>query len=319
MTTRLQQRRARLRAEYGFDFPDDFYRFWEFVNRLSPLEPLSALADLGITLVGPFDVLAGRFDGRVPKHSLLLHWRYHADPPEFFTVLAGDTDRLHWGYWLDEPGEPGSAVAHYYASEGLALEVDGDDLFDAVRLHLEHLHADLDTYREEDPDSADEYAQRLRRLAALRERLLPITERPEVGEAYASKYARQSERQRRVIARTRGGIGIVAPHETYRPLARKDKELWAEIKRSKDPGDLVALARQALRDGFPATALKLGQDLWGLAGSVKSGYAVELLDAAYAALGRETLRRVLQTHAANRDLPLVDILSEEESDLDDTD
>ena len=27
-----------------------------------------------------------------PRLSLLLHWRYYADPPEFFTVLAGDTD-----------------------------------------------------------------------------------------------------------------------------------------------------------------------------------------------------------------------------------
>ena len=75
MSTRLHQRRARLRAEYGFDFPDDFYRFWEFANRLSPLEPLRALEDLDIHLVGPFEVLAGRFDGRVPRHSLLLHWR----------------------------------------------------------------------------------------------------------------------------------------------------------------------------------------------------------------------------------------------------
>src|SRR5262245_48267968 len=99
MSTRLQQRRARLRAEYGFDFPEDFYRFCNFVNRLAPLAPLQALGEMGIQLVGPFEVLAGRFDGRVPKHSLLLHWRYHDDPPEFFTVLAGSGDGHHWGYW----------------------------------------------------------------------------------------------------------------------------------------------------------------------------------------------------------------------------
>src|SRR5262245_43762731 len=160
--SRLQQRRARLRAEYGFDFPEDFYRFWDFLNRLSPLEPLRALEGLGITPVGPFEVLSGRFDGRVTKHSLLLHWRYHDDPPEFFTALAGDVDRLHWGYWLDDPDRgPEGCVASYYASEGLDLTADGDDLFAAVRLHLEHLHADCLTYRDEDPESAPEYDQRL--------------------------------------------------------------------------------------------------------------------------------------------------------------
>ena len=57
-------RRQQLRALYGFDFPEDFFRFWEFVNRLQPLEPLRALDDHSIQLVGPFEILAGRFDKR---------------------------------------------------------------------------------------------------------------------------------------------------------------------------------------------------------------------------------------------------------------
>jgi hypothetical protein len=47
---------------------------------------------------------------------------------------------------------------------------------------------------------------------------------------------------------------------------------------------------------------------------VKSAYACELLDESYAALGREILRCVLQTHRANRDLPSVDILEDEDSE-----
>src|SRR3954469_8750411 len=141
-SSRQQQRRARLRAEYGFDFPDDFYRFWDLASRLSPLEPLHAFGDLGVALVGPFEVLAGRFDGRVPKHSLLLHWRYHLDPPEFFTVLAGGSDGLHWGYYLDDPDGGGGCIASYYAQDAFELSVDGDTLFEAVRLHLEYCHGD---------------------------------------------------------------------------------------------------------------------------------------------------------------------------------
>ena len=71
-------------------------------------------------------------------------------------------------------------------------------------------------------------------------------------------------------------------------------------------------ARQALRDGFPASALELGKNLWATGDERKSELAYELLDAAYAALGRESLRQVLNTHRANRDLPSVDILEVEE-------
>jgi hypothetical protein len=311
--SRLQQRRARVRAEYGFDFPDDFYRFWDFLSRLAPLEPLRALDELGVTPVGPFEVLAGRFDGRVSRHSLLLHWRYYADPPEFFTVLAGDTDRLHWGYWLDDPDHgPGGCVASYYASDGLDLEANGDDLFAAVRLHLEYLHADNQTYRNEDPESADEYGRRLERLAELRERLAPFAGGSGVGDVYVQAFARRTSRAGRVIARTRTGLGIVAPRELYRPLSRTDKPLWTYLRKTKNPRAVVEEARQALHDGHPATALKLGQDLWAMGGP-RGGYAEELLDEAYAALGRETLRRVLQTHVANRALPSVDILEQAEA------
>ncbi len=76
---------------------------------------------------------------------------------------------------------------------------------------------------------------------------------------------------------------------------------------------MVAEARQALREGFPGTALKLGKDLWAVGGERHTEYAYELLDAAYAALGREVLREVLRIHRANRDLPSVDILDAEQS------
>ncbi len=112
----MRDRRQQLRELYGFDFPDDFFRFWEFVNRLQPLEPLKALLDLSIQLVGPFEVLAGRFDGRTPRFSLLLHWRYYLDPPEFFTVLAGGEEGRHWGYYLDDPPTCSGCVASYRAA-----------------------------------------------------------------------------------------------------------------------------------------------------------------------------------------------------------
>jgi hypothetical protein len=315
MSTRLQQRRARLRAEYGFDFPEDFYAFWEFANRLSPLDPLHALADpLNVTLVGPFEVLAGRFDGRVPRHSLLLHWRYYDDPPEFFTVLSGHTDGLHFGYFLDEPDRGGGCVAHYYARDAYEFTVDGDTLFEAARLELELSCRDWEEYRDDDPENADEYDTDLEKAAALRRRLTEYAtgDRPETGDEYAELYLGDSSRNDRVVAETMEGMGVVAPAGLYRPLSLPDERLWRLLRRKgTDPAGVVEEARRALRDGFPATALKLGKDLWATTGARKAEYAYELLDAAYQALGRETPRRVLQTHRANRDLPSVDILDDE--------
>ncbi len=106
-------------------------------------------------------------------------------------------------------------------------------------------------------------------------------------------------------------MGVVAPPETYRPLSLPDKKLRSVLRREDDPIALVEEARQALRDGFPATALKLGKELWPLPGARKTEYAYELLDAAYAALGREVLRQVLRTHREHRELPSVDIFDAE--------
>jgi hypothetical protein len=300
-----------LRRLYGFDFPDDLFRFWDFANRLRPLEPLAALADVGVQLAGPFDVLAGRFDRRTSRLSMLLHWRYHDDPPEFFTALLGDTDGLHWGYYLDDPAARLGCVASYYTEDAFELMTDGDTLFEALRLHLEQRHRDCVEYREFDPQHAADYDATLAELAELRRKLqvYETGDRPEVGEAYVEKYVAERRRAKQIIAMTLDGMGIVAPRELYRPLSLKDKKLWKVLWSEDDPAALVEEARRALRDGFPATALKLGKDLWAVSGERHTEYAYELLDAAYAALRRDVLREVLREHRKHRDLPVVDLLA----------
>ncbi len=105
-------------------------------------------------------------------------------------------------------------------------------------------------------------------------------------------------------------MGIVVHPELYRPLSLKDKALWRRLWKEADPLELVEEARQALRDGYPGTALKLGKELWAVGGNRNSDYAFELLDAAYPALGRDVLRAVLRAHRAGRDRPWLDVLQE---------
>lgn len=310
----MSSRRDQLRHLYGFDFPDDLFRFWEFAKRLQPLDPLHALtASLGITLVGPFEVLSGRFDLHTPRLSPLLHWRYYLDPPEFFTVLAGGVDGLHWGYYRDDPIDGRGCVASYYANDAFELFACGDDLFQTLRLDVEMHHRDCEDYWAEDSEHAGEYEARLMRLDVLRRIVMEYgtANRPERGDAYFEKYQSATTRREFVIASTPEYMGVVAPPETYRPLSLPDKKLRPLLRKQSDPVAVVEEARQALRDGFPATALKLGKELWPLPGARKIEYAYELLDAAYAALGREVPRQVLRTHREHRDLPSVDIFDAE--------
>ncbi|MFO0880365.1 MAG: DUF2228 domain-containing protein [Gemmataceae bacterium] len=316
MSTRLAQRRARIRAEYGFDFPDDFYRFWEFVNRLAPLEPLTALQkDLDLVLVGPFEVLSGRFDGRVPRHNLVLHWRYHDDPPEFFTVLVGGGDGLHFGYFLDDPDSGSGCLSSYYSCDAYELSADGNTLFEAVRLHLEYYQADLETDGDYGFIPPEEREGGTAALARIRQRLCEYAtaDRPEIGEEYTETYAGTCARNDRVVAETWEGMGIVVPAERYRPLSLTGRRLWRQLHQNKkvDLAGLIDEARTALQAGFPGAMLELGKNLWVSEHADRREIAFQLLDEAYSALGRETLRQVLHAHHVNRSLPSVDILEEE--------
>jgi hypothetical protein len=309
----MRDRRQQLRDLYGFDFPDDFFRFWEFVNRLRPLEPLNALSDLDLGMVGPFEILAGRFDHRTPRYSILLHWRYSLDPPEFFTVLAGGGDGLHSGYYFDDQASSTACVASYYAHDVFEMALDGDDLFECVRLWLEESQSDSELDHGYGLIDDREHEETLARVATLRHCLLSFgtEERREVGAAYVDRYSGQALHRGEVVAETVDNMGIVVPPETYRPLSLADRDLLPYLTSTENPIDMVEEARHALREGFPGTALKLGKDLWAVGGEQPTQYAYELLDAAYAALGREVLRKVLRVHRENRDLPSVDILDNE--------
>ena len=165
------------------------------------------------------------------------------------------------------------------------------------------LEAQYDSYEATRPEPLDRLRQTLQKYAT--------ANRPERGGMYVDTYQGKVARTGAVIASTPDGMGVVALPETYRPLSLSDKKLRSYLRKQDDPREIVEEARQALRDGFPATALKLGKELWPLYGERKTEYAYELIDAAYEALGRATLRRVLRVHRENRDLPSVDVFSEE--------
>lgn len=101
--------RERLREAYGFDFPEELLAFWEFARSHSH----AITGVLGLSTVGPFDVLDGKFSSGWPEFSMLLHMRFPFDPPEYFSVLLGNTDGKSFGYYSDDPERLPFSVASY--------------------------------------------------------------------------------------------------------------------------------------------------------------------------------------------------------------
>ncbi|HEY9751229.1 MAG TPA: ADP-ribosylation family protein [Allocoleopsis sp.] len=287
----MEAAQQKIRNHYGLVFPNDFFEFWDFAQWLNPEDPLNALeADLEINLVGPFEVLAGRFDEQQPQLPFILHWRFYRDPPEFFTVLAGQVDGLHWGYYFDDPSMLPGCVCRYYQNDAYQLENSGSTLFDAVETHLakqlEGIQADI----EDGVEDLEDWQEQLDQLSELSAKLQQFQ---------AGRTITNSVPARVITAPTWDEMGIVVSPELYRPLVKHTK------------AEKLIEAREALETGFPGTALKFGKDLWSLHSEEWEPHAIALLDAAYAALNRPLLQQVLQNHLQHRDpaLAWIDILA----------
>lgn len=124
-----------IKKKFLVSMPEDFWAFWDFCRDLHNDVPQEALKSVGLTLVGPFDVLGSKFAGATENDSVdyLLHWRYYYDPPEFQTVLKGDDSTgFHIGYFRDDPKEVSSFVGSNCAVRDGIIETVGDNLFAAV-------------------------------------------------------------------------------------------------------------------------------------------------------------------------------------------
>jgi hypothetical protein len=172
-------------------------------------------------------------------------------------------------------------VVSYFHGDGLNLGCDGT-VFEALRTNLELFHRDAEAYKQDDPEHASDYDEQLEDLALLREAIgaYALADRPELGDVYLSRYP-EPVTPRRPIAPTRSGIGIVVPPDRYQPIPGVDDDT---------PGRAaIEAVRTAAAAGLPGAALQLGHNLWPRDVTV----AAELLDTAYARLGRTTLRDYL--------------------------
>jgi hypothetical protein len=287
---------AFLEQSYGLAFPDHFFTFWEFANAHSSLlkylgDEIWGMVLTGRQLMGPFDFLK---ESDHVQGNPLWQARHYNDPPEFLTVAFGRTDGLHWGYYIDDPHSPTFPVVAYFSNDAFELTLVGDTLFEATREELERHYDGCLEMMQHGRIEKDTYERHLDHLALLREALKTYEtgQRDEVGKAYVAKYGEMYGSSQHVIAPTCDGMGIVVPEEMYRPLSGEDichirnyRPTHQEIQKKAEE------AMHFLAQGYPGAALKLGKDLWISENFRETSYA--LLDAAYAALNREPLRKLL--------------------------
>lgn len=276
----------RIREFYGFAFPDDFFLFREFMATLPP----GILGDVcDMYPAHPFDVADGEPPANFPDHP---HWedRYYHDLPEFITLFTGTTDGLHYGYFFDAPDELPPVVASYWHSDTFEHGIDGDTLFEAVRWFVEKAEHGY-TEMAADPREAEYSQQRLEQVATLRTLLSAHwgADRNQTGLKYMRRVT--GSNWRKPAAKTWDKLGIVVPSTAYKQLST---DPWAGYQADPQHPQIEKLTTEtmkALQTGQPGAALQLGRNLWVWAREFPECYS--LLDAAYAALGREPLRRLM--------------------------
>jgi hypothetical protein len=294
--------RRLVRRTHGLVLPDHVFTFGAFWRGLTPEQSEAMCRCGGIRPAGVLDLLdrlaAGEpapatVDGLDPR----LEYRYYRDPPEFLTLLCGDTDGLHFGLWYDDPDKPPQGVASYYNNDGGGIGWEGSTLLEAVRNQLE-----WHEFHTGDP-SGD--------IAVVRDAIMQheTGDRPETGEAYHQRYHPYREPDPSRVA-TVDELGVWVPPSVQSPPRRDtDAVHWAIVDDAAEVQDWVAAALQATVDGRPADALALGHDLhWMSSGQPeREEAAARLLEAAYRQLDRGALADIAAVHHQHRDLKSVSV------------
>jgi hypothetical protein len=278
-------RRAQLRELYGLDFPDDLFELWGFYQGLAPPLREAFHEHAGMGLTGVCDVLAGKFDGVALRYPAVLHGRYQCDHPELVTVLSGDGDGLHWGFWFDDPREPPVVVGNY-ARDAYEFWVAGNTLFETVAHQIERSIESYREYLDDDPDYADDYRAKIDALTAVAE-VIP--------QGRAGK-------PRTPTKATADGMGIVVPRASW------DAE--AAAKPLDLAGDPLATCLDLVARGKAGVALYHAKQAW----LAHHDLACRIMEPAYRALGRDALAAIAEAHRRFPALPSVDLLRYKQGD-----
>ncbi|XP_053441668.1 histone PARylation factor 1 isoform X2 [Nycticebus coucang] len=307
--------RKEVESHYKLSLPEDFYHFWKFCEELDAEKPADSLsASLGLQLVGPYDILAGKH--KMKKSTGLnfnLHWRFYYDPPEFQTIIIGDDKtQYHMGYFRDSPDELPEYVGINEAKKSCMIVPSGDNVFAAVKLFLMKKLKEVTDKK------------KINLLKTLDEKLTETAR--ELGYSLEQKTMKMKQRDKKVVTKTFHGAGLVVPIDKndvgYRELPETDGDLKRICKKiveaASDEERLKAFAPIQEMMTFVQFAndecdygmgLELGMDLFCCGSHYFHKAAGQLLPLAYNLLKRNLFAEIIEDHLANRSKENIDQLA----------
>ncbi|NXJ65120.1 HPF1 factor, partial [Rostratula benghalensis] len=302
---------------YRLRLPEDFYQFWKFCEELDPEKPSDALvSSVGLRLVGPYDILAGKHKkAKSTDLDFNLHWRFFYDPPEFQTILVGDSKtQYHMGYFSfticvyffinrDVPDELPVWVGANEAKKGCVISQVGDNVFAAVKLFLSKKLKEV-TDRKKNAILKD-IDEKLTRTAK------------ELGYSLEQKTTKMKQRDKKVVTKAFHGAGLVVPVDKndvgYRELPETNANLKKICKAIVDaPTDderlkafaplqeMLTFVQFANDECDYGMGYELGMDLFCYGSHYFHKTVGQLLPLAYTLLRRGLFADIIQSHLASR-------------------
>lgn len=285
--------------------PEDFYQFYDFCKLISKEYPLKALKSVHLHLIGPYDMLNGKIKSFTnnSKEKYLRHWRYYYDPPEFQTIIKGEKDGLHFGYWRDNVNEKPVFVAKNKADVNCVIEPVAENIFGAINIHIEGALKQANLF--EKPS-----------ISQLHKRLKEFAQKHDI--TLQAKTDNMRNREKRVVARTFHKAGIVVPYNRktqlgYRELAVTDRELQKILREIDDIGssdgrsdaiskldEVVRLATIAADECDFGTCLELAHDLFSSGYAHVEKIALQMFSTAYTHLDRSGFLEIVKVHLKDR-------------------
>lgn len=285
------------------EMPEDFYSFWKFCCTVNEKTPCSALKELlGLELVGPFKQLDESDCAVSKKMNYLNDWRFYYDPPEFQSVLVGDsTSGYHIGYFRDNPLETPVFVGSNTESEGCTINQLGDNLFTSLGRVIDEKLKKANPFNKPS-------------LVKLKKQVNNWAEEHNISLENQIMKARSGK----VVAKTFYQCGIVVPVDKksnigYRDIPESNATIKKICKKIVDAGnsaeqdanfdplqELVRYVQYANDELDYGMGLELGLDLLAYGGEVFHSTILHLLGVAYELLDRPEFFTVLKIHLASR-------------------
>lgn len=288
-----------IRDKFLINMPIDFFDFWNFCKDLNASNPLNALQDIDLVLVGPYDVLFGKFENvNLTNEDYLKHWRYFYDPPELVTVLANEKTGYHIGYFRDEPYSNEHIVASNNGKDCILTSL-GDNIYTAIKSYIE---------------------EKLKKCNPFSKPKIQKFQKTFLSkyESEANSQNNTKKRQKKIVCKTLHKLGLVVPFDRktevgYRELIENDATLHKKLKvfLESDSQKVIDSAMASIQPIITAvnlatdecdfgTAIEFGLDLFCIGSKHLHNLALSFLRTGYDLVNRKEFITIIEAHLKDR-------------------